>query len=205
MRLVKFATEPDASPRVGLVDGERVVPLGQGPSLLSEILHDADPSARVRDLAEDASQRLPLASVRLLAPIDRQEVWGAGVTYERSKKAREEESERAATFYDLVYRAERPELFFKATPHRVAGPGEPIRVRATTDAELAARLLRDRNLLALPVVDDEERLLGIVTVDDAADLIEEGLEEDYLRLAGSSDAELMERRNALQIARLRIP
>lgn len=130
MRLVKFATDPDASPRVGLVDGERVVPLGQGPSLLSEILHDADPAARVLALAEEASQRLPIASVRLLAPIDRQEVWGAGVTYERSKKAREEESERAATFYDLVYRAERPELFFKATPHRVAGPGRPIRVRA---------------------------------------------------------------------------
>lgn len=82
---------------------------------------------------------------------------------------------------------------------------EPIRVRADTDAELAARLLRDRNLLALPVVDDEEHLLGIVTVDDAADLIEDALEEDYLRLAGSSDAELMERRNALEIARLRVP
>ena len=57
-----------------------------------------------------------------MAPIDRQEVWGAGVTYERSKVARQEESEQGGSFYDLVYRAPRPELFFKATPSRVVGP-----------------------------------------------------------------------------------
>ncbi len=73
-----------------------------------------------------------MASVRFLAPLDTQEVWGAGVTYERSKVAREEESEQAATFYDKVYRAERPELFFKATPNRVVGPDVPIRVRCDT-------------------------------------------------------------------------
>jgi 2-dehydro-3-deoxy-D-arabinonate dehydratase len=54
---------------------------------------------------------------------------GAGVTYERSKVAREQESDRAATFYDLVYTADRPELFFKATRSRVVGPGQAIRVR----------------------------------------------------------------------------
>lgn len=82
---------------------------------------------------------------------------------------------------------------------------EPIRVRADAEAEVAARLLRDRALLALPVVDDGEHLLGIVTIDDAADLLEGALEEDYLRLAGSTDAELMERRSPAQIARLRLP
>ena len=82
---------------------------------------------------------------------------------------------------------------------------EPIRVRATTEAELAARLLRDRRLLALPVVDLDDRLLGIVTVDDAHDLLEDALEDDYLHLAGSSDAEMMERRSPAQIARLRSP
>ena len=71
----------------------------------------------------------PSHSVRVLAPLDEQEVWGAGVTYERSKVAREQESDQAATFYDLVYKADRPELFFKATPSRVVGPGQPIRVR----------------------------------------------------------------------------
>jgi 2-dehydro-3-deoxy-D-arabinonate dehydratase len=62
--------------------------------------------------------------------VDRQEVWAAGVTYKRSKVAREEESRGAAQFYDKVYSADRPELFLKATPERVVGPGRPIRVRA---------------------------------------------------------------------------
>jgi 2-dehydro-3-deoxy-D-arabinonate dehydratase len=56
-------------------------------------------------------------------------VWAAGVTYKRSQEARERESAGAAQFYDLVYSASRPELFFKATPERVVGPGERVHVR----------------------------------------------------------------------------
>ncbi len=74
--------------------------------------------------------RLDLASIQIKAPIDEQEVWGAGVTYERSKRARQEESAQGGSFYDQVYRAARPELFFKATASRVAAPKQPIRVRA---------------------------------------------------------------------------
>ena len=67
----------------------------------------------------------------LLAPIDSQEVWAAGVTYYRSRTARMEESQSAGggDFYDRVYAAERPELFFKSTAHRVAGPGQLVRIR----------------------------------------------------------------------------
>jgi 2-dehydro-3-deoxy-D-arabinonate dehydratase len=66
-----------------------------------------------------------------LAPIGQQEVWAAGVTYYRSRTARIEESKSAGggDFYDRVYSAARPELFFKATPHRVAGPGQQVRIR----------------------------------------------------------------------------
>ena len=65
------------------------------------------------------------ARAALLAPIGTQEVWAAGVTYFRSRDARMEESKAAGggDFYDRVYDADRPELFFKATPHRVVGPG----------------------------------------------------------------------------------
>lgn len=65
------------------------------------------------------------------APIHGQEVWAAGVTYLRSKIARMDESRDAGggSFYDKVYAAERPEIFFKALPHRVAGPGQHIRIR----------------------------------------------------------------------------
>jgi 2-dehydro-3-deoxy-D-arabinonate dehydratase len=64
-----------------------------------------------------------------VAPIGSQEVWAAGVTYERSRDARTAES-RHADPYTRVYEAERPELFFKATPGRVRGPGEPVCIRA---------------------------------------------------------------------------
>jgi 2-dehydro-3-deoxy-D-arabinonate dehydratase len=69
--------------------------------------------------------------LQVLAPIEGQEVWGAGVTYRRSKEARMEESKSAGggDFYDRVYSAERPELFFKATPRRVVGSGQPVRIR----------------------------------------------------------------------------
>ena len=67
----------------------------------------------------------------LLAPIGSQEVWAAGVTYFRSRTARMEESRDAGggDFYDRVYSAERPELFFKATARRVVGPGAFVRIR----------------------------------------------------------------------------
>jgi 2-dehydro-3-deoxy-D-arabinonate dehydratase len=65
----------------------------------------------------------------ILAPIESQEVWAAGVTYLRSKAARMEESNFSATAYDRVYEAARPELFFKATPSRCVGPGGLLKLR----------------------------------------------------------------------------
>ena len=72
---------------------------------------------------------------RLRAPIQSQEVWAAGVTYLRSKTARMAESKDSGggTFYDKVYEADRPELFFKATPHRVVAPGDAVRIRADSN------------------------------------------------------------------------
>ncbi|MFN0084085.1 MAG: fumarylacetoacetate hydrolase family protein [Blastocatellia bacterium] len=66
-----------------------------------------------------------------LAPIGQQEVWAAGVTYYRSRTARMEEAKTSGggDFYDRVYAASRPELFFKATPQRVSGPGQNVRIR----------------------------------------------------------------------------
>jgi len=66
----------------------------------------------------------------MLPPIKSQEVWAAGVTYKRSQVARMEESKAAASHYDKVYTAPRPEIFFKATANRVSGPDQPLRVRA---------------------------------------------------------------------------
>jgi 2-dehydro-3-deoxy-D-arabinonate dehydratase len=70
-------------------------------------------------------------AARVLAPIGQQEVWAAGVTYYRSRGARMEEAKNAGggDFYDRVYSAERPELFFKSTASRTVGPDEKVRIR----------------------------------------------------------------------------
>ncbi|HEY2472316.1 MAG TPA: fumarylacetoacetate hydrolase family protein [Terracidiphilus sp.] len=86
-------------------------------------------------LAKFVEHASPLAGFRegeLLAPIGGQEVWAAGVTYYRSRGARMEESKDAGggNFYDRVYSAERPELFFKSTASRTVGPGGKVRIRA---------------------------------------------------------------------------
>ena len=85
-------------------------------------------------LAGVAKHGNPVSEVRaddVEAPIGTQEVWAAGVTYFRSRNARMEESKDAGggSFYDRVYSAERPELFFKATASRVVGPGGALRIR----------------------------------------------------------------------------
>jgi 2-dehydro-3-deoxy-D-arabinonate dehydratase len=73
----------------------------------------------------------PLSPAEILAPIGSQEVWAAGVTYYRSRDARMEESKSAGggDFYDRVYAADRPELFMKATAHRVVGPNQKVAIR----------------------------------------------------------------------------
>ena len=78
-----------------------------------------------------ASEYKSLIDNGLLAPIQSQEVWAAGVTYLKSRNARMEESKKSGgdNFYDRVYDADRPEIFFKATPHRVVGSGQPVRIR----------------------------------------------------------------------------
>lgn len=123
----------DGSLRVAAVHADSVQPLDltqidQCHSLM-DILNSADPVGLARFLLKPDTKLVPLSEVKLLSPVDQQEVWAAGVTYKRSQVARMEESESAASHYDKVYTADRPELFFKATPHRVSGPGQPLRVR----------------------------------------------------------------------------
>lgn len=96
---------------------------------LSDILHSKDPVGLAKFLIDQKADPIAIGDVRFLAPIDQQEVWAAGVTYKRSQVARMEESETGASHYDRVYTAPRPEIFFKATPGRVAGPGQVLRVR----------------------------------------------------------------------------
>ncbi len=128
MNVTKYRDSSD-SVRVARVEGDRLLPIQLGTEFtcLADLLVAENPIQAIEALATDPA--IPLDSVQLLPPIDNQEVWAAGVTYKRSQTARMEESEAAASCYDRVYKADRPELFFKATPHRVAGQGQPLRIR----------------------------------------------------------------------------
>ena len=101
------------------------------PVTVDAVFESADPGAFVRTLLSDARSTARPTATELRAPLQSQEVWAAGVTYLRSRTARMEESKDAGggSFYDRVYEAERPELFFKSTPHRVAGPGAEVHIR----------------------------------------------------------------------------
>ncbi len=127
MQLCKVR-QADGAAAVGVLEAGRLRLLKAGHTL-SSLLHSADPAGLTRSLLKADDPGAPIESVALLAPLDHQEVWAAGVTYKRSREARERESAGAARFYDLVYNAARPELFFKAPARRVVGPGGPVRIR----------------------------------------------------------------------------
>jgi 2-dehydro-3-deoxy-D-arabinonate dehydratase len=163
MQLAKFLADDTPAPKVGVIEGDRIRALadggGPGGGRLGTFLHAEDVEGEVAAAFAAGGREYPLSSVALLPPIDAHEVWGAGVTYERSKVARQEESEQGGSFYDQVYRADRPELFLKATPHRVVGPGRPIRVRRDSrwcvpEPELALVLSPSLRLVGYTVGND---------------------------------------------------
>lgn len=127
MQLCKVR-RPDGGAAAGVLEDGRVRLLG-GQHTLSDMLHADDPAGLARSLLTADDPGVLVESASLLAPLNAQEVWAAGVTYKRSREARERESAGAARFYDLVYNAERPELFFKAPAWRVVGPGGAVRIR----------------------------------------------------------------------------
>jgi len=152
----------NADPRLGLVQDDRGIDVATagGPATLADAL--SMPLADLRDRLEavrsSGGDGTPLAAVRLAAPVDRQEVWAAGVTYLRSRDARMEESTQKDV-YDRVYDADRPEIFLKATPNRVSGPGEPIAIRGDStwdvpEPELALVVNRDGETVGYTVGND---------------------------------------------------
>ncbi|HSD73804.1 MAG TPA: fumarylacetoacetate hydrolase family protein [Steroidobacteraceae bacterium] len=122
-----------------------------------QLFRQPEPAAWLRErLREGGQGRIPES---LRPPLESQEVWAAGVTYSRSREARMEESKREADIYDRVYEAPRPELFFKATPHRVAGHGGAVRIRADShwnvpEAELALAINREGRIFGYSIGND---------------------------------------------------
>jgi 2-dehydro-3-deoxy-D-arabinonate dehydratase len=129
MKICRFVSTLDHEPRIGLLMNETHLKdlTAAGIASLTALLEEEASSWEGR--VQVAAPLIPLEEVKLLPPVERQEIWAAGVTYLRSKKARMEESDFSASAYDRVYEAERPELFFKALPDKVVGPGEAVGIR----------------------------------------------------------------------------
>lgn len=165
MRICLFE-DPDAGRRVGLLEEDAVYDLTaadpEAAGTLSAAL--AAGAAGLAGAAERArrSAGRPLTgagAASLLAPVEQQEVWGAGVTYLRSRNARMDESPGGGSFYDMVYQAERPEVFFKTTPHRVVGPEQPVCIRrdstwSVPEPELTLALTPDLRIAGYTVGND---------------------------------------------------
>src|SRR5213594_3171055 len=131
MKLCRFQ-QGSGRPRIGLVhDDDTILDLSaEGIDRLTSLFEFEGLAEQLGALAGQNLPRLALADVKLLAPLEQQEVWAVGVTYLRSKKARMDESEFSATAYDKVYDAARPELFFKSMPEKVVGPGDAVGIRS---------------------------------------------------------------------------
>lgn len=150
--------------RVRTAVGERLAagPVDEGPQQLLAAELDLDtilagPVDALERALTTAAEPVP-ADAAVLAPIGTQEIWASGVTYRRSRDARMEES-TGPDHYDLVYEAERPELFFKATAARTRGPGEPIGIRADSswdvpESELGLALNADGEVVGYLVGND---------------------------------------------------
>jgi 2-dehydro-3-deoxy-D-arabinonate dehydratase len=138
-----------------------------GIEYLEPLLETQDPAAEVERLGIGTLPLIPIGDVGLLAPIERQEVWAAGVTYLRSKVARMEESDFSATAYDRVYDAERPEIFFKCVPDKAVPAGQPVGIRRD------ARWNVPEPELAL-VINSRGRIVGFTIGNDMSSRDNEG-------------------------------
>lgn len=151
------AVEVDGRRRLAVFDGDTALVGGDLPATWDEALQLDAPELLRRLSAPGAVEEVPDAAPAV--PLGaHQEVWASGVTYERSREARTMESQ-VADVYDLVYEAERPELFFKAPAWRVVGDGELVGIRRDStwdvpEPELALVVTSRAQIVGLTIGND---------------------------------------------------
>jgi 2-dehydro-3-deoxy-D-arabinonate dehydratase len=132
MKLCRFKAGAGAETHIGLITSEQTLVdlTDAGVHRITDLLEGTNPADEITRLGRTGLAEHRLDAVRLLTPVESQEVWAAGVTYLRSKQARMVESDFSARAYDHVYEAVRPEIFFKSLPDKVVSPGDPVGIRS---------------------------------------------------------------------------
>ncbi|WP_055479233.1 fumarylacetoacetate hydrolase family protein [Sphaerimonospora mesophila] len=169
MHIVRYRRHTDPGPRIAVLNDGVLSPLPVA-GMFELLQHRKEEIERI---CADAAPDCSVSEVRLLAPVDgAMEVWASGVTYLRSRDARVEES-ALKSVYELVYDAERPELFFKSPAWRVVVDGEPVGIRSDSALNVP------EPELAL-VVNRFEEIVGYVVCNDMSSRSVEGENPLYL-------------------------
>ncbi|MHC8969882.1 fumarylacetoacetate hydrolase family protein [Priestia aryabhattai] len=167
MRIIRYLSEDSKPILAALTSEETIYPLEQEGFI--ELIHQANaqkisPLSFVQNMISK-SKPIPqsIEELSLLVPIVAQEVWASGVTYERSRDARNYEATDgkldATTFYDKVYDAERPEIFFKSTAARTVGPNQEVYIRSDSkwqipEPELGLIISQEGEILGYTIGND---------------------------------------------------
>lgn len=167
MRVIRYQDDNGSTVLAALTDQSEVYNLLYKDFLeLVEYAEDKNqsPSSLIKEVIKNQlPEKVRLEELSLLAPIEAPEVWAAGVTYEKSKEARNYEATGgkldATTFYDKVYDAERPELFIKSTAARLVGPNTDVFIRSDSnwqipEPELGLVINRNGEILAYTIGND---------------------------------------------------
>ncbi|MGE7661305.1 fumarylacetoacetate hydrolase family protein [Peribacillus sp. NPDC097197] len=167
MRIIRYINEHSKATLAAVTIGGEVYPLPQ--EGLIELIQQANeqqvsPLSFIENfLSTSVPIQQSLEDLSLLVPIVAEEVWASGVTYERSRDARNYEATDgkldATTFYDKIYEAERPEIFFKSTAARTVGPGKDVYLRSDSnwqipEPELGLVIDREGDILGYTIGND---------------------------------------------------
>jgi 2-dehydro-3-deoxy-D-arabinonate dehydratase len=167
MRIIRYLSEDSKPVLAALTSEETVYPLEQEGFI--ELIHQANaqkisPLSFVQNMISKSKPiSQSIEELSLLVPIIAQEVWASGVTYERSRDARNYEATDgkldATTFYDKVYDAERPEIFFKSTAARTVGPNQEVYIRSDSkwqipEPELGLIISQEGEILGYTIGND---------------------------------------------------
>jgi len=160
LRLCRYLNKSNDT-RIGLVTNENfIVDLtAAGIHRMDTLLESDDIKESISKLSGQNLTKIETKDARLLVPLEHQEVWAAGITYSRSKKARKIESNFAELAYERVYSADRPQLFFKSIPEKVVSTGESIGIRSDSEwnvpeAELALVINSSKKIVGYTIGND---------------------------------------------------